>query len=203
MGSSISKFLVDEVVCQRLNASKLLKRINVQCNNLKHLQVKTVCDIKLISNLFSKLENLELAVSPLDKNGRLFSNFSNLRSLHINVVYHIFHQNEFEDGIDDFLEGICQIPLLEVLVVERSQGGLKKISKAAQQGKLPLLQRLSLRIIMHFELEDVLSIAAHLKNLICFEIDNSLDIMDEISDIFRVASTKYKHINFITKPLNH
>ena len=92
---------------------------------------------------------------------------------------------------------------MEVLVVERSQGGLKKISKAAQQGKLPLLQRLSLRIIMHFELEDVLSIAAHLKNLICFEIDNSLDIMDEISDIFRVASTKYKHINFITRPLNH
>ena len=46
VGPSIVKLLIDEVVCQRVDTKRLIEKINVQCSNLGHLQLKTVFDFK-------------------------------------------------------------------------------------------------------------------------------------------------------------
>ena len=96
------------------------------------------CPLDIVQKLAKQLLHLRAKILPTDDNIRLILKFTNLRSLYINFRGHSTKKKEF-------LEQILQLECLDTLSLANYEKSLPVIASGVEQGKLKLLQKLSIR----------------------------------------------------------
>ena len=96
------------------------------------------CPLDIMQKLAKQLLYLRAKILPTDDNIRLILKFTSLRSLYINFRGHSTKKKEF-------LEQILQLECLDTLSLANYEKSLPVIASGVEQGKLKLLQKLSIR----------------------------------------------------------